>query len=227
MVKWCMCQSSESSSSVTSVILKKAHPAWLDMRMASGTQPKSKVFCWWAVFDSIFYSNVCQLGLNLSCVTLSKTVIDACTFPEKLQQLIWIQLHSVTKTTKTLVDKMLSLTQDVLLTQMFYPQCRNWQRLLHCEVWLNAAERCCGRGRLCYPTFERRRPALVWLRPGWHWRWRRCGLCKRCVWTGCCHSAVNHNLSLKSCKKYNVYFHRTYSLHSVNGLNIWICLKVV
>lgn len=52
MVKSCMCQSSESLWSVTSVILKKAHPAWFDMRMASGTQPKSKVFHSHGVFHS-------------------------------------------------------------------------------------------------------------------------------------------------------------------------------
>lgn len=44
MVKSCTCPSSESLWSVTSVILKKAHPAWFDMRTASGTQLKSKVF---------------------------------------------------------------------------------------------------------------------------------------------------------------------------------------
>lgn len=45
MVKWYMCRSSESSVTVTSVTLKKVRPAWLDMRTASGTQPKSKVSC--------------------------------------------------------------------------------------------------------------------------------------------------------------------------------------
>lgn len=43
MVRWCTCQSSESSSTLTSVNWKKARLVWLDMRMASGTQPKSKV----------------------------------------------------------------------------------------------------------------------------------------------------------------------------------------
>lgn len=43
MVKWFMCQSSESSLSLTSVVLKRVRPAWFDMRTESGTQPKSKV----------------------------------------------------------------------------------------------------------------------------------------------------------------------------------------
>lgn len=56
MAKWCMCQSSESSLSVTSVNLKKVQPAWPDMRTGSGTRPESKVYHWRGQFLIICFT---------------------------------------------------------------------------------------------------------------------------------------------------------------------------